>query len=529
MMWFGCKRVVRILLFLACLLIPVFGLSAVSFAQQAAQGVVWDLPMRIPSPEETSSWFPDLAVDGEGRVHVVWNETNHQAMGHPKPGDYIERVYYSMWDGQQWSQANDIVPPQVDIIRNAIAVDGYDMLHLVFGWQKLYYKQTQANAALSAANWSSPRLVNGRGSTYMSDIAVYQDTLHIVYDDAGAEEGECPNCADIFYRHSTDRGLTWSAPVALLPTGTGSSRAQIEIDKKGVVYLAWDEGWDRFTGQGDPQYGVYMYSLDSGNTWSSPASVSYPNSTNAQLSVGADGQGGVMLVWRTISAQYPGIYYMWSKDYGTSWFPPQMLPDIVARRWETPFDVYDMATDSAGHIHLLVVGYLSTESVAPDIDQGPPGLYHFEWDGKSWSLPSRVYEGGWYPEYPHMVIDRGNQLHTTWFIREDPWNTVPPYQIWYAHGQSQAPAETPVMGPTITPTHEPEVVVTPKSTPTSVPTLPPTPTPTLDPGLTQGSVPPGITESIYTETDDLVLLVKSLIPAALVIAVVVIGVRAWRR
>jgi hypothetical protein len=183
--------------------------------------------------------------------------------------------------------------------------------------------------------------------------------------------------------------------------------------------------------------------------------------------------------------------------------------------------MYDMATDSAGHIHLLVVGHLSAERD----NQKPPGLYHFEWDGEDWSSPTPVYEESWYPEYPHLVIHRGNQLHATWFIRQDVFNAIEPHQIWYAHGQSSAPAETPVARPTSEPVSQSEVVETP--TPSPAPTS--VPTSTLDPDLAQLSVPAEATDSIYTETDELLLLLKSLAPAALIVVVIVIGVRALRR
>jgi hypothetical protein len=179
-----------------------------------------------------------------------------------------------------------------------------------------------------------------------------------------------------------------------------------------------------------------------------------------------------------------------------------------------------MATDSAGNIHLLVNGLLSS-------DQDLPGVYHFEWDGRNWSSPMPVYEGGWYPSYIHLLIDRGNQLHATWHIEENPWEVTAPHQIWYAHGQSSSPSEIPTVQPTFTPTPEPKIVETVTSTPS--PTTSPTPTPTLDPDLLQGSVPPGATQSIYTETDDLLLLVKSVGPVALILTMVLIGVRIWRR
>jgi hypothetical protein len=179
-----------------------------------------------------------------------------------------------------------------------------------------------------------------------------------------------------------------------------------------------------------------------------------------------------------------------------------------------------MATDSAGHIHLLVVGHLSIERD----DEKPPGLYHFEWNGSDWSSPGPVYQVDWYPEYPQIVIDRGNQLHATWFTRKQPYeDEITPYKIWYAHGQSQAPAEQPVTLPTATPIPVPEVTPTPTSTPT------PTPTPTLDPDLTQVSIASGATETIYTETDDLLLLAKSLLPVVFMIVVVIFGIRLQRR
>ena len=462
-------RRIRILLLSAFLLYSAFGSASVLSAQRSGTGVRWDAPVRIASPEETWSWFPDLAVDSTGRVHIVWSQTDPEVMG-TKDAHLAERVFYSTWDGNQWSPYNDIVPPQADIIRTAIAIDRSDVLHMLFDFRSrsggfgLFYQQAPVGSASSAAAWSSPWLVNSRGVTYMSDIAIFEDKIHIAYDDIHLTDDsslettrdECPNCADIFYRYSADHGQTWSTPVDLFPTSTGSSRAQMEIDGKGTIHLAWDEGWDRLTGQGDPQYGVYMSSTDGGSTWSTPFTVTYPITRNAQMTVGSDGQGGVMLLWRTTSQDYPGIYYMWSGDQGQTWSAPRTLPGIAAQAWTNPFDVYDMAVDSAGHIHAVVTGQLSGR------ERAAAGLYHFEWDGAQWFGPSTVYEdsaGVWYAHYPHLLIAQGNQLHTTWFTRKGIWKAEveAPYRIWYAHGESQAPA----------------IIVTPSRKPT-----PDTPTPT---------------------------------------------------
>lgn len=213
-----------------------------------------------------------------------------------------------------------------------------------------------------------------------------------------------------------------------------------------------------------------------------------------------------MLIWRATSPEYPNIYYMWSTDYGVSWSRPETIPGVVSREWNTDYDMYDLATDNAGHIHLLVTGYRSTKRI------GPRGVLHLTWDGKGWSTPVPVFEGSWYPEYLHLVIDRGNQLHATWFIRQDPMDNTVPHETWYAHGQSQALAETPAALPTRTPI---------PPTPTRSTTATPTPYPTLNPEDT------GLPEGLYTESDDVLQLAIALSPAAIVILMILAVKMGW--
>jgi hypothetical protein len=498
-------------------------LSAVSgaLAQENTGAIQWERPVRVASPEGTNSWFPDLAVDSKGRVHIVWSESGDFGLS---PGQ-IESSYYSMWDGQQWSLYNDILPTQLDIYRTAIAVDDFDKLHILFVCDPPYglcYKRSQADDALSAAGWTDQRLVNEKGFSYMSDISIYGDTLHILYDDLGMEGAECKMCADIYYRHSEDLGLSWSNPVSLLPTNTGSSRAQLEVDASGNVYVSWDEGWDRITGKGTPQSGIFMFSRDAGKTWSPPLHITDPASNNAQLAVGADGKGGIILVWRTTSLSSSEIYFIWTEDWGQTWSSPQILPILQARRWSSPFDIYELATDSLGHIHLLAVGHISGSQVSSEAS-GPPGLYHLEWDGNHWSEPETVYEGSWYPEYPHLVITRGNQFHATWFVREDPDtgdNSIVPQQVWYTSGRSQAPEVAPTTRPTPTPGSQ----IQPGQSGQGMEEA----TPTIDPQVLQNAGPRLPAKGLYTENDELLVLAKSIAPAGVLAILIFIFIRARR-
>lgn len=480
-----------------------------------AQADSWTEPIIISS-SFAGSWFPDVAVDAAGNVHVVWCEST--PMGH---GRVKEQVYYSGWDGQEWSAPNDIVPPSWDIIRNAIAADGTGRLHLLFGGSVInplttYYTGAPLGSAGSAASWTPPHILTESGS-YMSDIAVdSQGTIHAIYDQkilllgCNPRTEICTAFADVFYRRSTDGGRGWSYPKNLSRSPTGSSRAQMEIDSQDNVYVVWDEGWDRLSGEGEPVSGAYTFSRDGGQTWSEPIVFSYPDNTNAQTAVGVDGQGGVLAVWMATSRDE--MYYAWSPDYGVSWSDAETIPGLFARPWQVPFDMYDMATDSMGHIHLVAVGRRSRDSEAP------LGVYHLEWGGSSWSSPAEIYGAGGFPEYPKIAVGPEDTLHVVWFVRDSLWEAGA-RKVWYSSKPTALSFQTP--GAPVSAIPAP----TPTSTPAPVPSPSPvsTPYPTLSPDAT------GLPEGIYTEYDEVLRLALALSPVLLLVGVIVAVRLGWFR
>jgi hypothetical protein len=497
---------------MAALVVSPVGIRgrAASVAQAQTTERTWSDPVNI-SNTTGSSWFPDLAGDSRGNVHVIWCESSEL-----EEGGHKEQVFYSMWNGESWSDSNDIVPPSPDIIRNAIAVDRRDTLHMLFGGSvygrnyTLYYHRAYVEGAWSAAAWSAPHLVN-QGDSYMGDVAVdSQGTIHVIYDDTiRYEEDTELAVADIFYRRLVDGEQTWSPPVNLFASRfTGSSRPQMEIDSGDTIHVTWDEGWDRLTGSGDPSYGAYTFSSDGGRTWFPPIVVTHPDSTVAQLTVGSDGRGGVMLVWRAVSQNE--IFYQWSTDGGHSWGAPSTIPEIFSRPWTNPFDMYDMAADSAGHIHLVVVGRRVQDNYAP------LGVYHLEWDGTAWSGAERIYGEMGFPEYPKIAVSQGNQLHVTWFVRESQWGDpdAGPHQVWYSSGQSTAPHQVVTPLPTAT-----------FMSPTFVPRSTPTPTATPHPTLSADDV--GLPDGLKTEGDDVVRLAIALSPVAVVVLIVMATRMGW--
>ncbi|MGQ9626016.1 MAG: exo-alpha-sialidase [Anaerolineae bacterium] len=494
--------------FLIGLVVPLIPMNS-QLVMTQAQVSLWSTPVNI-SHSPAVSWFPDIAVDNENNVHVVWCETAPLT-----EGPTGERVHYSMWDGRTWSEPIDIVQPSQDIIRNAIAADQMGNLHLLFGGSPIgvghlsqFHKKVPARDVWLAARWSAPHRIS-QGGSYMGDIAVdSKGVLHVIYDDT-LRTGE-NIYSDIFYRRSTDGGQTWSYPINLFHSpATGSSHSQMEIDGNDTIHVVWDEGWDRLSGDGNFLYSCYTFSSDGGETWAPVIHLTYPQSP-IQITVGSDGRGGVMLVWRTTSRSE--FFYQWSADGGRSWAPPQIIPMIFARpsNQGLSFDMYDMAADSAGYIHLVVVGRESP------LEGAPLGVYHLTWDGRDWSMPERIYsDAELYPEYTKIVISRGNQLHVVWFTRDMLWDTEGQgnYEVWYSSSQSLAPPQTPVSLTMLTPT----LTATPVAT--TVAPLP-SPIPTATPYPILESETTGLPDGLYTDSDDIMRLIVGLSPVAFLILLV---------
>lgn len=504
--------------FTVCFALPLLPLligvriEPMAYAARGSQQIIWTTPVNV-STTTSYSWFPDLAVDNVGDVHLVWCESVPQEIG-----GYKEYVYYTKWDGKTWTRPNDIVGISADINRNAIAVDAVGGLHLLFGGSSIstlsiYYKRAPLEAAWSAASWSDPHPISGSGS-YMSDIAIdSQGVIHVIYDHAvgsveaqsGSSPEVCVGCADIFYRRSTDGGRTWSYPINLSRSPTGSSRSQLEIDGADHIHVVWDEGWDRLTGQGEPISGAYIVSLDGGESWSELATFYYPDRTNAQIAVGIDGWGNTLVVWRATSRDE--IFYALSSDDGASWSAPAVIGGILARRRGFPFDMFDMATDSGGSVHLLVVGRVSTE-------QELPGVYHLVWDGAAWSPPTQVFAGAGFPLYPKILVSQGNRLHAVWSELSDEFRSDN-NEVWYSSSLAASPPQTPVPSPASTRPPTPTPGPSPAPTVTAYPTIPP--------GTS------GLPTGLYTENDELLRLGLALSPVVLIVAVLAAVRLGWLR
>jgi hypothetical protein len=437
-------------------------------------------------------------------------------------------MYTSSQDGQTWDQIKDIaaLPSQGAVTRAAPLIDRQGIFHMTFRNLDIYYSQAPAQFVSSPGAWLPPNLVTQTG--YYTRMALdNQDRLHLIFtkDISDEENTACPGCSDVFYRWSDDHGRSWSAAVDISNLPTGSVKPQLVVDPQDNLYVVWEEG----PGAGgigmvnNPTKIMITASYDRGHTWSSPTEFIAPHGTARNSAISVDKTGKLLVTWLGLPEDL--VYYQFSRDQGRSWSPPRPIPGVWGgwTVYNTKLDGSEMAVDSAGDVHLVLVGRTASE-------QESLSVLHLSWDGSTWTQPELITTlKGDVPEWPRIAVSNGNILNVVWFVRPEAqiWNGGGDYQIWYARGVSAAPAIGPVAWPT--PTVTPTSAIAALSTPTPASTATPTPIPTLDSSLSQLSVPVEATSSIYTDNDEVLLLAKSLIPSLLIVVIVIIGVRFWRR
>jgi hypothetical protein len=407
-----------------------------------------------------SGWFPTVAADDAGHVHVVWQTNFPQDSKYPVGG-----LFYARGDGQGWTRPVDIglITTQV-ALRTSLTIDGNGALHLIYkgfgqldpsavgpaggiGQEELWYTTAPGLTAERVPSWRPTVQITHGKLGYYSDIGIdHHGVLHAIWTESiGGFYG-------LYYSHSLDGGVTWTGFTALEEVDpVWWYRAHLTVDSQDRLHVAWEvrDPRERPGALGVTIAARYAMSADGGQTWTKttfatntgpyPAGFGYEPGPQ-QPAIGVDGRGTILLIYRDFAANR--IMYRVSPD-GIRWGDPIPIPGVEAGV-SRPYDIYDMITDSAGHVHLAMVGYPTGSSTM--------SLLHGEWDGEKWSDPSAIAESPPYPEYPKLALSNGNQLHVVWFNGDRPTIDRNQIGIWYSTATTTAPRSPGrLVPPTVSP------------------------------------------------------------------------------
>lgn len=337
--------------------------------------------------------------DQYGYVHAFWIETLFD--------NQRKKIIYSRFDGETWTNPNDIIIPTGVIEDISAAVDQQGVLHLFWSQGQsgpVFYSHSPVAIAQSAINWSSPVQLNIPGKILQFRIDS-KGVFHLVYIDSGTESG-------VYYTRSEDQGSTWSEPRWLdpdIPVSHSPASLNFDIDSQDGLHVVWSY-LALFDGLGNHEMVRYASSLDGGSTWSNPYTIdAYVDGIDHELGFAEPKmavQGDfIHVVWAAGSTPYR--HHRFSNDRGLTWSAPmQIFGDLHGQAYD------GLAVDGAGRVHFIgQVRY-------------PLGIYHAIWDQGQWTPPELVYmisQGDFIPSiadrihahYTVPAVRSGNQLVLT--------------------------------------------------------------------------------------------------------------------
>lgn len=180
--------------------------------------------------------------------------------------------------------------------------------HLAFQNQGAIYYSSSSDLGTT---WSAPAKVSGEGkSCSFASIAAGNDgSVNIVWQDKSGQAEE-----EIFYSRSSDGGKSWSNPINISNTTTGSSEPKVAVGPDNAVHVVWI---DTLSGAKSPDV-YYLASTDAGKTWSERADLSNTPGICSNPAIAVSPKGTVHIAWldNTPGEPHPDIFYVYNDGKG---------------------------------------------------------------------------------------------------------------------------------------------------------------------------------------------------------------------
>ena len=293
------------------------------------QGVIWESNKRLTWSFE-HSYHPAIAIDSSNHIHVVWFEG---ILG----GD---EIYYkrSTNGGVTWGSSKRLTWNSSDSEFPKIAVDSSNNIHVVWysdtpGNREIYYKRSTDGGG----TWgSSRRLTWTSGSSYYPKIAVdSSDNIHVVWNDY------TPSNSEIYYKKSTNGGMTWGSSKRLTWNLGESAAPAIATDSSTNIHGVWNDDTP-----GNSEI-YYKKGTDGGGTWGSSKRLTWNSGLSYQQATLVDSSNNIHVVWNDGTPGNSEIFYRRSTNGGMTWGSSKSLT------WNSGLS-YDLVinVDSSTNIHV---------------------------------------------------------------------------------------------------------------------------------------------------------------------------------
>lgn len=314
-------------------------------------------------------------------VYIVWTDTR----------DGNSEIYFkrSLDAGVNWDPDRRLtIDPAISGLPSILLQDmiihvlWYDTRAGMNNFEIYYKRSTDAGVTWSA----DTRLTYDLAFSWYQSIAFTNQNLHVVWRES--RDGSW----DIFYKRSVDQGINWG-PDTNLTQAPGSSETPCIAAIDSILHVLWFDNRD-----GGAYEIYYKRSIDQGLTWepdirlTDDPGVSFGPCAATKDSI-------VHIVWQDSRDGNWELYYKRSVNYGLTWGPDTRLTN-ASETSESPSVVA-----SGSNIHI----------VWWDNRDGNYEIYYkvSTDQGSTWSADTRLTDDGSWSQFPHIaVVD--SILHVVW-------------------------------------------------------------------------------------------------------------------
>jgi len=285
-----------------------FPASALRFVRSEDGGSTWSAPVTVT--DDTTATLADGAHFGSHNFHALHGApdgTFHVAWLDGRAGKSAVYTTHSTDGGRSWARNVRVVAPTAPMTeacpccRTAIASDAKGTVYLA--WRAVLPADTAGGTATARLNAAPKPAAEGHGH--------------------GAHGAAGPTIRDIVVARSSDRGLTWEAPVRVhsddwVFDGCPHAGPSLAVDAQGTLHAAW------WTGKPGAAGVFYTRSTDRGASFAAAtplgvASASQP--AHVQLAVMQDASSStprVLAAWDDGTRRVPQVMLRSSTDGGSS-------------------------------------------------------------------------------------------------------------------------------------------------------------------------------------------------------------------
>jgi hypothetical protein len=368
------------------LIVSIFLLG--TFVSQAQ----WQPDVRLTNNSSTSNtslnnaWC--TAASGD-TVHVVWDDQ--------RDGNY-EIFYKRSTDGGLTWGADIQLTNSVYSYDPCITVSGSDV-HIVWqqeqnGYYEIYYKRSLNGGE----NWEADqRLTTNTSDSWNPSVTLSGSVVRVVWED------ERQGNSEIYYKVSTNGGVTWNADMRLTNDPANSWNPTVAVSGLDV-HVTW---YDDRNGSGNWEI-YYKRSTDGGLNWGTETRLTNNSHVSRYPCIAVSGSV-VHLVWHDDRDGNFEIYYKRSTDGGLNWGADTRLTNAL------DISMYPNIAVSGSVVHLVWF----------DLRDGNYEIYYNRSadGGINWETDTRITNELAFSFYPSVAVS-GNMVHIVWQDTRDGNNEI---------------------------------------------------------------------------------------------------------